>query len=268
MESKPERLLFIEPQEPPSELPVLDSITRKICAAFRQARQSDYAAGGVHFCLCGAASSCCDHFLPDGTVTNFLCIHYVAHHREAVPPVELDRISRFEWGEADPEENELKGPAKMAAGKRAMIERSLGNTALSLWCQLGLDVEQLCAMMRSYSVEERNGAEELFELLRSFAYDLPAIYAAIKRSSVEVRQWGAKALKLPDWDRSSWCKPMLELLCADKLTEQQRRTAGFRFWYLRADGSKTLQALVELRDSSGADITKAANLAIKKLTGE
>src|SRR3954452_15999781 len=82
-------LLFIEPQEPPTSRPVMDSVTRKMCAAFRLARMSDYGYGGVHECRCRAMSSSCDHFLPDGVKTNSLCIHYVAHHRASVPPEQI-----------------------------------------------------------------------------------------------------------------------------------------------------------------------------------
>jgi hypothetical protein len=91
------RLLFIEPQEPPTPRAVIDSITRKMCEAFRRAHRSDYASGGFHSCRCRATSSCCDYFLPDGTMTNSLCIHYVAHHRSEVPLEQLRLIEDFSY---------------------------------------------------------------------------------------------------------------------------------------------------------------------------
>ncbi len=100
MVENPKRLLFIVPQQEPMSEPVLDSVTRRMCAAFRRARQSSYAYGGVHQCCCGALSSCVDYFLPDGSMTNSLCIHYVAHHRSEVPAEQLEAIATFEWGEA------------------------------------------------------------------------------------------------------------------------------------------------------------------------
>src|SRR5438309_1968854 len=55
------KLLFIEPKQPASPVPVIDHVTRRMCAAFRQARVSDYAYGGVHICHCGAISSSSDY---------------------------------------------------------------------------------------------------------------------------------------------------------------------------------------------------------------
>src|SRR6516165_1993240 len=67
-------LLYIEPGQPASPTPVIDHITRRMCAAFRKSRRSDYACGGIHNCFCGACSSDCDSHLPNGDLTNSLCI--------------------------------------------------------------------------------------------------------------------------------------------------------------------------------------------------
>src|SRR6516164_5548768 len=97
-----DRLLYIEPMQPASPTPIIDQITRKMCAAFRTARRSDYQFGGVHTCCCGAQSSSCDYHLLDGNITNSLCVHYVGHHRTEVPRGHLERIEAFTCGETEP----------------------------------------------------------------------------------------------------------------------------------------------------------------------
>ena len=109
MRPKPSDLLFIIPQQPASELPVIDELTRKMTAAYREAVLSSYGTCGVHTCVCGAHSSNRDYFLPDGTRTNSLCVHYVAQHRSEVPRAQLSRIAEFGYGQADPEDEELQG---------------------------------------------------------------------------------------------------------------------------------------------------------------
>ena len=103
-------LLFIEPRQPASPTPVIDHITRKICAAFCQARDSEYACGGYHRCICGVLSEDHDFYLPNGDLTNSLCVHYVAYHRSEVPEQELARIDGFTFGEIEPTERELQTP--------------------------------------------------------------------------------------------------------------------------------------------------------------
>src|SRR5262245_22363123 len=106
-------LLFIEPQQPASPTPVIDQITRRMCAAFRKARASAYVFCGYHRCVCGAISGDHDFHLPNGDVTNSLCVHYVAHHRSEVPREELARIGAFRFGEVEPTPQELQKPPPM-----------------------------------------------------------------------------------------------------------------------------------------------------------
>jgi glutathione S-transferase len=103
-------LLFIEPEQTATPTPVIDRITRKLCAAFRQARDSDWASGGFHQCCCGAMSEDHDFHLPNGDLTNSLCVHYVAHHRSEVPQQQLARIDSFTSGEVEPTWEELHDP--------------------------------------------------------------------------------------------------------------------------------------------------------------
>jgi hypothetical protein len=103
-------LLFIEPGQQASPNPVIDHITRSMSAAFRQARASAWASGGYHRCCCGALSEDHEFHLPNGDLTNSLCVHYVAHHRSEVPQEQLERIEAFTFGEAEPTGEELQGP--------------------------------------------------------------------------------------------------------------------------------------------------------------
>lgn len=102
-------VLFIEPPSLPSPEPVIDSLTRKMTAAFRQTQGID-ATKGWHSCSCGAASSNVTHMLPDGRATNSLCIHYLAYHREDIPRAELAKVVMLDCGEAEPTDEELHVP--------------------------------------------------------------------------------------------------------------------------------------------------------------
>jgi hypothetical protein len=110
-----EGLLYIEPTQPASPLPVLDQLTRKMAAAFRKAvvdpRHRFY---GLHRCVCGALSTNVDYVLPDGRHTNSLCVHYVAHHRSEIPRDQLARIEALAFEEVLPNDNELQGPDVVA----------------------------------------------------------------------------------------------------------------------------------------------------------
>jgi hypothetical protein len=86
---KAPKLLFIEPRLPPSEKPIVDNLTRKVAGVYRESHEPDFVYCGFHECSCGALSDSTDHLLPDGTVTNSLCVHYVAYHRHEVPETEV-----------------------------------------------------------------------------------------------------------------------------------------------------------------------------------
>src|SRR5262249_20280009 len=133
-------LLFIEPSQDSSPTPVIDDITRKMCASFRKARRSAYSYRGLHECMCGAHSTACDYHLPNGDLTNSLCVHYVAHHRAEVPSDQLARIDGFTFGELEPGAEELQGPDLVLARVRAFVENSLGVNGLNTWTHWGLDV--------------------------------------------------------------------------------------------------------------------------------
>src|SRR4051812_35113021 len=120
-----EALLFIEPAGPATPAPVIDHITRRMCAAYRQARPSDWAAGGYHRCICGAMSDDHDSHLPNGDRINSLCVHYVAHHRAEVPPGQLARVEALALGEAEPTWRELHGPHPILPDLPADLRQAL-----------------------------------------------------------------------------------------------------------------------------------------------
>lgn len=104
-------LLFIEPKNPASPEPVIDEFTRMMTAAFLLSKR-EHSYRGWHTCLCGADSSNCDHVLPSGVITNSLCIHYLAYHRDEVPQAELEKVSRLNLGEEVPDASLLRKPGK------------------------------------------------------------------------------------------------------------------------------------------------------------
>ena len=101
-------LLMIEPQRPASATPVIDEMTRKMTAAYRQSTPSQHGYRGVHVCKCGAMSDNRDHYV-NGVLTNSLAVHYLAHHRDEVPETELEKVRNLKFGEAEPTEQELSG---------------------------------------------------------------------------------------------------------------------------------------------------------------
>lgn len=224
------RLLFIEPAQPASITPVLDAITRRICAAFRKSRPSDYAFGGVHTCCCEANSSCTDHILPRGEVTNSLCVHYVAHHRDEIPRRDLILVESLDSGEAEPTERELLGPQLILAGKRAFIQRRLGPDRLRLWTAWGLDVEKLAIGLQGGTMrspgnlgEARREAADLVTVLSSVPLEAMAHFRdAVLTSHSSLEAWGAAALRVFGWNRDAWKQPLEQILRLPEGTLQDR----------------------------------------------
>lgn len=112
-------LLFIKPQNPPSEEPLVDGLTAKVVAALREAEAGVFVQGqflpgaspkGMHLCSCRAASTAQDYRLPGGEVTNSLAGHYLAWHRSEVPPLQLARVGKLPVPCAHPTADELVTP--------------------------------------------------------------------------------------------------------------------------------------------------------------
>lgn len=108
-------LLFIEPTQAPTA-PIVDSITRKLTAAWRQRQTGPVRYRGQHSCTgvgCTATSDNADHRVVVELDTNSLCIHYVAMHRSEVPASELEKIAALQ-GEQEPTDAELRGDWRAA----------------------------------------------------------------------------------------------------------------------------------------------------------
>ena len=111
-------LLFIEPVHLSSSTPIVDHLTRRMAAAFRMARADDgHFYLGWHRCICGANSTNQNYYLPNGFLTNSLCVHYVAYHRSEIPAHQLTLIKTLTSGEVEPTYLEL-------VGKRFQEDRS------------------------------------------------------------------------------------------------------------------------------------------------
>lgn len=112
-------LLFIEPKKEPTQKPIIDALTRRMTAAYNASQESDDRYRGFHVCKCGVASDNTNHYI-ENLVTNSLCIHYLAYHREEIPPHELLKVHNLKYGETEPTEKQL---ATYATGKNGGRQR-------------------------------------------------------------------------------------------------------------------------------------------------
>lgn len=104
-------ILMVEPSGAGSKEPLIDELTRKMTAAWRNRRDAASGYRGFHCCVCGACSSNCDHWVTgaDGNelLTNSLCIHYLAYHREELSENELAKVQALTHREVEPTNEEL-----------------------------------------------------------------------------------------------------------------------------------------------------------------
>lgn len=131
--NNPSFLLFIEPKESPSNVPIIDEYTKKIAGAMKKARfgasaysqeKAEFCENlqfkGWHSCSCNKAGDNRDYIIEtsdvntsvkvftstkdffQGTenyskeqviITNALALHYVAFHRQEVSEEELKKIT-------------------------------------------------------------------------------------------------------------------------------------------------------------------------------
>lgn len=107
----PDHLLFIEPQLPRSAESLIDEYTCRMAGAMLSANpQASYR--GIHYCRCGATSTNCNYIVRigqrvagspwHGLLTNSLAVHYLALHREEVPPDELLKVLTLTAAPATP----------------------------------------------------------------------------------------------------------------------------------------------------------------------
>jgi hypothetical protein len=224
-------LLFIEPAQPPSAAPVIDHLTRRVCAAFRKARRAN-AYLGAHACSCGAYSTNLDYLLPNGDVTHSLCVHYAGHHRSEIPPRQLAKIGALTFGEEEPNEEELFGPELVLAKVRAIVEQRLkafDGEQVSTFTSWGLDLEALSRGLQDSWLRRLTGvptvgaeSEKLASFLRAIGTKaLPYIKAAVEEEHGDVRRWGERALQTPGWSREVWVSPLVAVM--QRLRGNERR---------------------------------------------
>lgn len=120
----PTQLLYVISRSQRSATPVIDDLTLKMTAAFQAATPGLWSYGlgslpkgflkgasfrGVHECGCGAQSTACDYLLTGGHyITNALCIHYLAWHRDEVSPEDLEIVAGLPEGTLQPTAEQLQ----------------------------------------------------------------------------------------------------------------------------------------------------------------
>ena len=112
-----DKILYIAPSEDAWSEPLIDELTRKMTATLRAATPSPWFMG-YHTCACGSHSKAHNFILPDGLITNSLCVHYLAWHRNEVPREELEKIAKLTSGKADPDASELAPPRAINRSRR------------------------------------------------------------------------------------------------------------------------------------------------------
>lgn len=117
IDTSEQMLLYIEPQQPKSDTPLVDELTQKMTAGFVEYKtgtgyqgqfMEDAVTMGWQTCTCGARSTNVDYLLPSGFITNSLCIHYLAWHRSEVPQSELDKVASLPNEHAEPMTEQLQ----------------------------------------------------------------------------------------------------------------------------------------------------------------
>lgn len=103
-------LLYVEDAGPAADEPCVDFLTRKMAGAFQQAKVF-IRYMGTHACDCGVHCSGADYLLPDGSLTNSLCVHYLAHHRDRISAEDLARVAAFDLPEVEPTAKMLGSPS-------------------------------------------------------------------------------------------------------------------------------------------------------------
>lgn len=122
----PSGLLMIEPSSRVSSAPIVDALTRKMTAAWRERRLAD-STNGPHQCACGARSDINWWRVggEPGWPTNSLCIHYLAYHRDEVPAEELEKVRALNTDGVEPTPEELRPPPPKRAERLARMPHDL-----------------------------------------------------------------------------------------------------------------------------------------------
>jgi len=206
-------LLFIEPEQPASALPVIDDPTRRMTTAFRRATPDRWIFGGVHQCTCGATSRKWNYHLPNGEMTNSLCIHYMAHHRDEVPKQQMTNVLLLANGDLVPTDEELQGPDWLAAKWQSDLEREMGEERAQFWVSLGLDTRTLGKAAALWHLQEWNRADHLSSILSGIPLDaLTDFRDHVQRRFGDPRQWADAALNVHRWQREEWEPLLIDML--------------------------------------------------------
>ena len=194
-------LLFVEPRQPASPIPLIDHITRRMCAAFRLARTCDSVCCGYHRCVCGALSADHNFHLPNGDLTNSLCVHYVAYHRSEVPREELVRIEAFNFGEVEPTPSELERPRQLQKQLQELKE-----------CpeELRQSFKELDAQIEALN-QEKHAAVAAFDFERAVVFRNQADRLRAKKE-IAISKW---LVLLGDF----WCDGSTQVLAEKQVAE-------------------------------------------------
>jgi hypothetical protein len=218
-------LLFIEPEQPASALPVIDDPTLRITAAFRRATPDRLIYCGVHQCKCGATSHRRNYHLPNGETTHSLCIHYMAHHRAEVPQQQMAKVLLLANGDLQPTDEELQGPDWLAAKWQSDLERDLGPERAQFWISLGLDTRALGKAAALWHLQEWKRADHLSSILSGIPIEALADFRDhVQRRFGDPRQWAESALNGYRWQREEWEPLLIDMLQSG--TSEARAWAG------------------------------------------
>lgn len=90
-----EYFMMIEPDQlsVKSPKPCDDDFVRKVKFIFNKCIPSKYNFKGFHLTKCGKTSDNKDWILPNGMITNNLCIYYAEYYRHAIPESEIDKVN-------------------------------------------------------------------------------------------------------------------------------------------------------------------------------
>ncbi len=134
-----------------------------------------------------------------------------------------------------------------------MVDQSLGQVAMTKWIEWGLDIDALASLLGSVNSNERQNAQDLFDLLRFFSSRMSLFWGILKKLKLDAATWGSESLRLPNWNRGPWLAPMLELLRGTFDNSDERIHLARHFGCLRAHGSRSLNR------SSNSTIQRPAN---------
>lgn len=116
----PNTLLYMHPKLSPNEMnPVIDELTIKMFNALCNASargtfscdgkftfQEGFRYKGIHVSIGGYKSSTCEYRLKNGLITNYLCAHYLMHHRDEVSESDLNKVRSLKESTALTEERQ------------------------------------------------------------------------------------------------------------------------------------------------------------------